>query len=270
MQFLIIFIGALLIHGAASAHGSLHWRIESLTDQVEKDPGNIELLLKRGELYRQHQEWQSALDNLSQALQRDPENSKINFFIGRVLYQGGKPSAAIPHLRRFVRSDPDHSNALLYTARSLAALEMPEDASKMYRRAIANAPVKTPDHYLEWSDAHFANNASRLEGAIAILDDGIAQLGPVVSMVQRAIDLEWTAGDLDGAMRYLDMLPSDLASTPRWLTTRAELLRESRRIDGANRAYRQAMDAIDNLPAARRNAPALTELGQYLRLQLAQ
>ena len=269
MQLLFIVIGALFIHAVASAHGDLHWRIESLSEQLTADLGNIELWLKRGELYRQHGEWQSALADLAQANQLDPDNTKINFFIGRVLYQAGKPWQAILHLRRYLRSDPGHANALLYTARSLAALEMPEDASEMYRKAIAKAPVKTPDHYLEWSDAHFANNVSRLDGAIAILDQGIALLGPIVSLVQRAIELERKTGDLGSAIRYLEMLPSDLASTPRWLTKRADLLWESQRIVKANHAYRQAMDAIDSLPAARRNAPALTMLSQYLRLQLA-
>ena len=269
MQIIIVLIGTLLSCGAASAHGSLPLRIGILTERLESDPRNVELLLKRGELYRQHRNWQAALDNFSQALQLDPDAAIVDFFIGRVLHQAGRPSEALPRLRRFVQSDPDHANGWLYMARSAAALGMLEDASEMYRKAIMTAPVKTPDHYLEWSEAHFANSPTRVGGAIAILENGIARLGPIVSMVQRAMQLKRMTGDLDGAMRYLEMLPSALKNSPRWLTTRADLRRESQTVGEAIGLYLQALAAIDKLPASRRHSPALTELKRYLQRQLS-
>lgn len=263
LSALILFVSA-----AVTAHGDLALRIAALTEQLQADGETTELLMKRGELYRQHGEWQPALDDLSQAAELDPGNNNILFFSGRVLYQSGQYAESLKSLLHYLKSDPEHSACLLYTARAYAALHKSSEASNYYKKALNNSAVRTPDLYLEWAEAHYAQRAAHLSAAVEILQQGIEDLGPLVTLVQRAIEYDLLAGDGHLALQHLELLPPTLKKTPKWLTAKADLLNTLHERQSAQQTYHTALEAIERLPRSRRETPAMLDLGRYLSLQI--
>lgn len=258
----------LFASGAVLAHGDLTLRIADLTGQIQASGATAELLLKRGELYRQHGEWQPALDDLSQAARLDPANSKITFYSGRALYQAGRYPESLKNLLQYLKSDPEHSGCLLYTARVYSALKNRVEASNYYKKALDRSPVRPPDFYLEWAEAVYAGRAVYLAGAIEILEQGIEDVGPMVSLVQRAVEYDLLAGDEKLALRHLELLPAGIRNTPKWLTTKADLLNNTDDRKSAQQTYQLALDAIERLPRSRRESPAMLELSNYLTVQI--
>src|SRR5262245_28640572 len=69
----------------ARAHAELTIQIDEMTRQIAKDPRNVELYFRRGELHRTHLDWPAAQADFEQILAIDPGNKEVDYSLGRLM-----------------------------------------------------------------------------------------------------------------------------------------------------------------------------------------
>ena len=216
----------------APAHQGLRDQIEELDLLIAREPGDVGLYLRRGELHRAHGDLDSALRDFDRARTFDPVFAEAAFHLGRALLDAGRPADATRALDPALLLRPDHVGALVVRGRALARLGRHVEA--------AGAP-----HPME---------------ALRGLDKGISRLGPAVSLQLAAIDLEVRLGRHDDALARLEVAAARSRIQGQWLARRGGILLAAGRPAQARAAYEAALASIRALPARRRSSDAVATL----------
>ncbi|MGH8019428.1 MAG: tetratricopeptide repeat protein [Opitutaceae bacterium] len=117
------------------AHGDDHLLIEALTEELTRAP-DADLFIRRGELFRHHQEWVRAEADFSAAARLDPELLIVDFFRARALLEAGEPQKARAFIDRYLAAAPDEPEAWFLHGDVLAALGQHEEGAGNYAEAI--------------------------------------------------------------------------------------------------------------------------------------
>ena len=65
-------------------------RIHVLSDQINENPGNIDLLLERADYYKRENNWDLVLFDIKQCLSIDSQHVKANFLAGKAYFEISK------------------------------------------------------------------------------------------------------------------------------------------------------------------------------------
>ena len=256
----------------ALAHGPLHEQIAALSARIERDPLDARLYLRRGELYGHHGETEAALADFDRAKRLDPALIAVDLSRGKLLFLAGRLAEARVALDGFLAAQPDDPDALSTLARTHAGLGRPGEAVEDYTRAIRAREKRgqaLPDDYLERARVEAGRGGEHALEALRGLDEGLARLGPLVSLELYAIELELAAGRRDAALARLEAVAAQSPRKEPWLLRRAEILERAGRAADARLAYEQAAGAIDALPSRHRRTRATLELESRVREGLA-
>jgi predicted Zn-dependent protease len=244
---------------AALAHGDDELLIEALTEAINESP-EADLHIRRGELFRHHQEWERADADFAAAARLEPQLTVVDYFRGRTFLESGAPEKARPFADRYLRNFPDEAEGWFLRGEILAALGDPGPAAADYGEGLQRARRPRPEHYLRQAQLLAASGADGGRAALAAIDAGIARIGPVVTLLDRAIALELEQKNFDGALERIDTLMKHTPRAERWLIRRADILVQSGRTAEAIRTYRAALSAIEELPERHRSTHAMAEL----------
>lgn len=258
----------LVLMPPAAAHGPIDEQIATLTSRIQEDPQNATLYLNRGVLHRHHREWDAALADFDRSAQLAPTLAEVDLARGRTLLEAGRPGPAKVALDRFLAKRPDHAKALVARARVLVEMDQNRAAVQDYTRAItleARLSRGIPDHYLERARAVAAQGKEYIGEAVQGLDEGIARLGPLVSLQLYAIELELSAKRYEGALARLESVAAQTPRKESWLARRAEILEQAGRQEEARLAYRQALSAIESLSSRHRKTRTMVQLEAQVR-----
>ena len=267
-------LGALLIHaGAVSqafAHGDLHDRIVEITAQIARQPANADLIFKRAELNRQHEDWPAALADYAKVDAITPGLPGVHFGRGSILLAQGKTAAAIAALDLGLAAAPENVEALATRARAHVALGDVDAAVADYDRALSLAPRPEPDHYLERANALAGAKPPRLDEAALGLEAAMTRLGAIPSLGLTLCDIEVRRGNFDAALALNDKLRARLKRQESWLERRGDiLLTAGRKAEGAD-AIKEALALVEALPAHVRHTKATGDLEARLRVRVSE
>lgn len=251
-------------------HPGIDEQIADLTARIEKEPANATLFLRRGELHRIHRDWKDAKTDYERARKLDPDMAEVDLCLGSMMLEADKPAEAKSVLDRYLAKRPDNVRGLVARARALVRLGRHLPASEDFARAITNSEGgrPLPDYYLEHARALAAAGDAHVDEAIRVLDRGLEQLRQPVTLQLYAIDLELGKKRYDAALARLDQIASRSPRKETWLIRRGEILELADRREEAEQAYRQALSAIDSLPAGRRGNRAVQALDEQARAAL--
>jgi predicted Zn-dependent protease len=238
----------LCVASVLSAHGDLHEQIAAASRAIARQPRDAALYLARGELYRAHHDATPALADYATALRLNPTLDAAHLARGRLLMEANRAAEALPDLDRFLARRPDHADALVVRARARAAVGDAPHARADYDRALSLAP--NPDWFIE--RARLVRPSAGPAAAIDGLDEGLARLGPLLTLTLEAIDCELSLGHHDAALARLDRLVAASGPHPQWTLQRADILLAAGREKDARDAFSTALDEIDALSPARR------------------
>ena len=231
-----------------SAHGDLHEQIAAASRAIAARPRDATLYLARGELYRAHHDTDPALADYATALRLDPTLEAAHLARGRLLVEANRAAEALPDLDRFLARRPDHADALVIRARARAAVGNAPHAREDYDRALSLAA--NPDWFIE--RARVVRSSAGAAAAIDGLDEGLAHLGPILTLTLEAIDCELSLGRHDAALARLDRLVAVSGAHPQWSLHRGDILLAAGRPAEARRAFSTAINDLDALPPTRR------------------
>lgn len=275
VRFTLIYtllVGFWLVSASASAHESPEHRIKQLDDQLdqmEPHPSieSIKFMLQRADLNRRQGAWDSVLFDYERIAEQQPENADM--LLGRSRTYLGKEQfdEADFWATRLLQLQPEHAHAGLVQARALVGMGDHLAASGVFERAIQRLRTPLPEHYLEHARIVLGTeNQDSVDNsllAISILDKGAAHLGNPVSLHSFALEIERQAGELEAALRRIDMLIARNGSLLNWRLQRAELLLEMKRDRAARKELDNTLQQIGQLPDQRRHRRAIQTTTQH-------
>ena len=249
---------ALLAARPGWGHGDLDEAITALDREIASRPGDAVLHLRRGELHRKHGDRVEAAADYDRAAALDPALAVVDLARGALELDAGRPEAAQRALDRFVRSKPDDAAGYVARGRLLRRQTEPAAAAADFARAVALSREPSAELYLESAEA--LREAGRAGEAVAVLDQGTARLGPLLTLATMALDLEIALGRTDDALRRVDALIAAAARKEGWLQRRGAVLEKAGRTAEARAAYELARAAIAAVPEYRRATEATRTL----------
>lgn len=264
------FLGALSLCIGVVAHGhaDLEAQIGRLGDDLKKDPKNAALYLRRGELYRYHEEWTKAAKDCDQAQKLDPALAEVELARGKAFYGQGQMAKAVECLDRFLKRQPKEPEGYLFRGRALNRLGRNADAARDFGEVIALVPEPAPEYFIERARAQAGPGGGGAREAIRGLDAGIAKLGAPITLETEALELELSVRNYPAALARVERI---LAASPRkesWLHRKGEILELAGKPAEARSAYQEASKALQALPERIRSKPNMVELKQKLDQKL--
>lgn len=250
------------------AHGDLHERIEAITSQIERIPGNAQLYLDRAELRRLHEDWDGAEADYARVMELAPEIDFVHLGLGLLHLARNRLEEAGAELDRYVQRHPEHVEALAARARTRTRQKKFLEAAEDYTRAISASLQPRPEHYIDRARALAAANPDHVVEALAGLDEGMSRLGPIVTLGLCAVDLELARNGYDAALKRIDALSAGAPRKETWLERRGDILKAAGRADAAIAAYRAALGALDLLPPHVRQKKGVLDLHKRLQQKL--
>ena len=261
---------------AAPPHEEVEKRIAELTAALRDDPEDATLYLQRAEMLRHHERWDEAFADLERAAALRPDLPGLAMTSSRVAGDAGHLPLALQLVERQLDETPDSPGALRQRAKILQGLQRWEEAAAAWHRAIAHDPAPHPEDFVARAEATLAIPVAEVgepvasgrrqarenaRAALALhgLDEGIRQLGDVVTLQLKAAELEQRLGRHASALDRIDRLAAKAARKDPWLERRGDVLAAAGRADEARAAWRSALDALRRLPPAHRETGASKE-----------
>ena len=257
--FVCIAISLTLTVEIARAHEGVDEHIVAITAKIKRDPRNASLYLQRGELYRLRRNWTRAAADYDRASRLQPTLTVVDLARGVMLFESGKFQRAKLVLDRFLDKEPANVEGVVTRARVVAKLGARLEAARDFTQAITSSQSPEPELYLERAEA-LAADKRYVEEALRGLDEGIKQLGPLVTLQLAAIDIELRHKNYDAALSRLDLIAAQSERKEMWLVRRGEILKTAGRNEEAEVAFNAALVAIESLPPSRRQTRAMTAL----------
>jgi tetratricopeptide (TPR) repeat protein len=267
---LVLLCFALLVPHGARPHGDLHERIAAITAMITADSLNGELYLKRGQLYEQHEEYPEAMADFTKALSLDPDLIACYLGMAHVYSERGAFDSGLSAANVFLANYPDHPEGLLRHAHLHQAKGKHFDAVSDLEHLVSAAADCRPEYYIELAHALELAYPDSFVAALDALDRGIGRLGFVISLYDEAIVVALRHNDLETALRYTDLIITQMPRKELWLVKKAELLTRSGRTQEALNTYTLALEHIQLLPESIRSTNAMVELLNDVELAVRQ
>ncbi len=257
----VAFALSALLSIPAAAHEDIRKQIDDLDRRIQASPDEADLYLRRAELHRIHRDWDEARADYRRARRLDPGLDVVDLCLGRLFLDQDRPKKAAAELDRYLGNRPESAEGYLVRARARAALGRRQEAVDDYRRALSLPAPRppSPDTWIELARLLAGDGKGRPEEALRTLEEGIATLGPIVTLEMPAIELEISLRRFDDALRRVDVVAAQAGRKERWILQRAEILRLAGRSGEAAGAYEEVLRLIADLPADRRAARATKE-----------
>ena len=266
----ILGVGATLaIASPCWAHQQIGLKLDQLNAEITEHPNDAELYVLRSDLYRLNRKWTLAEADLETAVGLTPNDPDLQFYLGRLWFDTGRPARARSALDQFIAARPGHVPGLVMRGRVLGALGDRLAAAADYDRVIARLDPPEPEHYLQRARWLVAEGGAHVDAGLRGIDEAIVRLGPLVTLIEFAIDVETGRGRYDVALARFASLPDVLAGRPDWLARRGDVLHAAGRVHEASTAYADALAAIEALSAKRRTVKVTVALEARLRRLLA-
>ncbi|MEO7318508.1 MAG: tetratricopeptide repeat protein [Chthoniobacteraceae bacterium] len=248
------FLALTAFAGDAEGHGEIHEALAAVTQQIAASPASGGLYLLRGRLHAAHRDWRAAHADYDRAGELDPTLVAVELARGEAWSAAGQPDEAVAALNRYIARQPESAAGYFARARAQSRAGRTEDAAADFALAITRTREPEPAMYLDQS--HALVSAGRAGDAIRALDDGIARLGPLGTLVQPVIELERAAGRHAAALGRIERMLATAPRKERWLCLRGEVLAEAGRGAEARIALLAARTALAGLPQDRRSRAA--------------
>jgi tetratricopeptide (TPR) repeat protein len=245
------------------AHTGISGQIDDVTARIRDEPEVPGLYLRRGALHRINGHWSEAMADFHQARQLDPDNVAADLGMGRTRLDQGLYEDAIEHLNRALARQAGNVRGLVTRARAFRLIGEPLAAAADYKHAITafKEPDKPlPEYYLGCARALESAGATHIPAAVQALDDGIGRLGHIRALEDYAIELERKRKNYNAALLRLDRIIDRSVRKEALLTKRGEILMEADQPAVAEADFAAAREAIDALPAQRRNTRTMKQL----------
>lgn len=260
-RWLVVALAACIVAAPTAAHPDIEVQIQDLTQRIASDPTNADLYMRRGDLYRVHEDFLAAAADYDRARTLDPNLRLLDFAVGKMRLEDGRFQDAIEDLNRFLAKVGDDAEGLALRGSAYLALGNNAAAAADFGRAIErgrrDGNPAPPELYLERARALSASGEKGREEALRGLEEGLKLLVGPITLELAALDTEIALKRFDAALSRVDRLARASVRQEGWLVRRGDILEKAGRLTESKTAYTSALDLIAALPPARRTASAM-------------
>jgi tetratricopeptide (TPR) repeat protein len=249
------------------AHGTYHDLVAAVSAQIEAEPDNAELYVKRSRLHLEHADWKAVLIDLERADRLAPGMLDADLVRGEALALAGKWQAALAVLNDLLKAHADQPQGLLQRARVLKQLKQDEPCLNDYRLALEKTSHPEPDLFNEAAEALMA--CGHGEEAVQVLQRGLKAFGAVPSLVLKAMEIETAAGHFDAALSRIVAMQKTAPRPEPWMAKRAQLLAQAGRREESRAAWQALATHLAALPNLERGSHAMSKLAEQAAANLA-
>lgn len=256
-----------------AAHVGADLRIDKYNKLIAQQPNNARFYLMRAELHRENKHWRQALADYDQAkslTDDDVLGQEIRFCLGRMYLQSERPVQAIEQLQALIADTPQYIRAHVNLARAYYQLQQFNMAAERMDEYLRLLKTPSPDAYIERAHMLSALGDKANRRNVKGLEQAIEQFGPIVSIIDKLIDLHVEQGDAEQALARLQQLPQRLQTTPLWTKKKADLYHMAGKVTEAEASYRLAYQRWREMPPGRRSQPTYQKLESELITKLEQ
>lgn len=269
IKFFLVLVLALANVNFVGAHESHETRIQSLDQQLNQPLSGASsettaLLLERADLHRRAMNWNAALHDYEHVAAQEPSNLAMLLGRGQLHLDRHQYDEAVEWSRRVLHLYPNHANGAIQQARALAGISKFEEAAIVFNLALQQLDSVNPEHYVEQAKFMLAikNRSDSIQRAIDVLDKGAYSLGHLVSLHERAYELEIESKNYEAALHRIDTMLNHNGSLLNWRLKRCELLLTLGRSSEAQIELSRMLDRIRQLPVHHRNSHAFQSMMQ--------
>jgi predicted Zn-dependent protease len=262
MQFNRVLLALLFFTGQALAHGALHNQIQDLNATMRREGKRAPLLVKRGRLQIEHGNNKSATEDFLLALKLNPQERSAYYYLAEQAFNQNRFPDARRYAEKFLAMLKGEPGAIvrgqsLYGQILLAQGEY-RAAETSLRIAVDQAAEPSPEHYLHLADAQ--SKAGATAKALSSLDEGMQKLGMLTVLQNKSISLNIKSQAWDEALKRLDAMIMQGQGLPELYLRKAKVLLAADRQPTAQETVREGLASIEQIPAARRETPAMKQL----------
>ena len=262
----VLLLGAMPV--PATPDGELWTQIEHVSQSLRTQPKRADLFLRRADLLRRFGQFAGALADVKQVRRLDPDSAEVGRIEGRILRDAGHTWRALRMYGQFLGQYPSAHGARLERAQIWASVNRLRSAVRDYDDVIANVKRPSPDVFMARHELQLRQGPSLRAAALAGLETGLARLGPLISLELPALQLETDLGHYKRALARIERLAGSLPRLDGWWLHRAQVLSAAGRNDAAHDAYRSALNALADVPAARRRMALVQDMLRRARAGL--
>ena len=245
------------------AHGTHSQLLADVDGKLRENPADGRLWFRRACLLVEHEDWEQALTDLDRAESLLPGELPTSLMRGRAMALAGKLPEAKSALDHHIARFPDDNRGYITRAGVLWKLDAREQSLTDYRTALKMVKDLQPDLIQDAASAMAANGHAG--EALDVLNTGIAKLGNIPALANKALEIETAAGHYDAALARVEELKKTAPRPEPWMARRASLLAMAKRNDDSRTAWQALLTHLAKLPNLERGSHSmqlLTEQAQ--------
>lgn len=258
---ILTFIVYLFSANVLFAHGDLHVRIELATAAIQLSPDNAELYLERGILLYQHEKYSESIDDFNHCISLNYNTPKLYLAIAKSQIALNNAESAIQYLDKILKEDQHNVITLRWKARALMQMNQYSEAAYYFEDVIRFANQTFTENYIEaalaWENSDQPNN---IENAIAVVEKGIADLGDILILYNKLVELHQLSGNTSEAINIQGKIIDLSNRKERPYYARALLYQSIGDIESAKADFNQSKMEIKKLPYRIKNTNATLTL----------
>ncbi len=246
---------------AGMAHGELDERIEAVTQELEQQPDNTDLLLKRAKLYFQHGDHMKSIRDYEKAETLGGPQGIILQGYAEAWLKLGQPEFGLESISQLITLAPDYNKAYQIQAQLYMSQREYHKAIAAYRKTLDMTIEKHTPLYHDLIAAYDSIGTHEAKTAsIDIVREALSELGSLITMEQKLIDLLIDTQQFDAAIAQLTEVISAANRKERHYLRRAKLYQKLNKIELAQKDLINSLVSIETLPIRIRQSKKMNEL----------
>lgn len=251
-----------------TAHEQVNLQIKNVSQQLKSKPDDADLLLRRSTLWYEQGELEKALQDTKQVLQQKPESMSALLLLGKLKKDQQDYLDAIQIANQLVELFPKQAQGYLLRARILQNMTNKEvAASDDYATAMGLLEHPRPELFLEQVNMQLKQKQG-ITLALKQLATARERYGFLYVLQKKAFDIARDDKRLSITMNLAQDITHHMQRKEQWLKIQGMLFEENGDNKAADKKYRAAQVAIQQLPQRLQNHPKMLSLKQELALLL--
>lgn len=234
----------------ALAHPEPAVEIDRLTQQLQKEPKRIDLLLTRAHCNAEAGRAADAVKDLDAAQAIDPQSRLVRLQRGLVLAQLSRTEEAEGELSKYIKDGGEDPRAWIERARIRARLNRPKEAVSDYDKALTTSDDL--DAFLE--RGAIQEKLGRLEDAAAGYQQGLARMPRSVVLQIPLVRVETARKRYPAALRLIDDAMAAAPVKTDWYLRRADVHAAAGSKSAAQADRESALREADRMIAIKQTA----------------
>jgi len=249
IAYLALALGCVGFVQLAIAHSGFDPEIAEITEELTKNPDSVDLLVRRGQVYRSYGKFMESLQDLERAWLLDRENRKVVLQRALTLSAMGRNEEAEVALDYFVQKESDPKRVIALAER--AAIRGRTGRIGLAISDLTSAIQLQPTIELYLYRGQLQESMGKLDDAARGYDDGLAKLGNAIVLKKNLIRVKIAQKQFGAALALIDEEVARSSVKTPWYLQRAELLAIMGQPNASRLAYEQALAETNQMLAKR-------------------